>query len=80
MRRPLSAFAYRVGFQGLGVLTPLTVHGISLLTRRRSRRWSLAAAAATLAGGYLLRSVCVFAGNASARRPKDYLRFTQLNR
>ncbi|HKA56931.1 MAG TPA: NrfD/PsrC family molybdoenzyme membrane anchor subunit [Candidatus Binatia bacterium] len=80
VRQPLSAFAYRAGFQGLGVLTPLTVHGISLLTRRRSRRWSIAAAVATLAGGYLLRSAFVFAGNASARQPKDYLRFTQPNR
>jgi formate dehydrogenase iron-sulfur subunit len=75
-----SACAYRVGFRGLGVLTPLTVYGISLFTRRRSRRWSIAAAVATLAGGYLLRSVSVFAGNTSARRPRDYLRFTQPRR
>lgn len=67
---------YRLGFQGVGVIAPLVIHGVSLLTRRRSRRWSLVAAVATLAGGYLLRSTLISAGNASARQPEEYFRFT----
>jgi len=78
LQHPLTAIAYRVGFREIGVLVPLTIHGISLLTRRRSRRWSILAAIATLAGGYLLRSVIVAAGNASTHPPQDYFRFTQL--
>jgi formate-dependent nitrite reductase membrane component NrfD len=77
LQHPLPAIAYRVGFREMGLLVPLTIHGISLLTRRRSRRWSLLAAITTLAGGYLLRSVIVAAGNASTRSPQDYFRFTQ---
>ena len=71
------ATAYRVGFQGLGILVPLAIHGVSVLTGRRSRRWSVAAALATLAGGYLLRTIIVRAGNTSAQRPRDYFSITQ---
>jgi formate-dependent nitrite reductase membrane component NrfD len=71
------AQAYR-GYKRLGVAAPLIIHGLRLLTRRRrSKGWSIAAAVATLAGGYILRSVILSAGKASARRPEDYFRFTQ---
>ncbi len=69
--------AYRYGYKGLGVVAPLIVHGIGLFLHRRSSRWSLAAAAATLAGSYLLRSIIVSAGNTSAQRAADYFRLTQ---
>jgi hypothetical protein len=48
-----------------------------LLAGRRSRRLSLAAAAATLAGGYIMRSVMLAAGRRSAQRPRDYFRYTE---
>jgi hypothetical protein len=72
-----TATAYRLGFQGLGVLVPLLLHGLNLLRRRPARALSRLAAMATLAGGYILRSVLVAAGRASARRPADYFYFTQ---
>jgi formate-dependent nitrite reductase membrane component NrfD len=71
------ATAYRAGYKGLGVAAPLFIHGFAALGGRRSRRWSIAACAATLAGGYLLRSVLLAAGRESVKRPQDYFRFTQ---
>jgi formate-dependent nitrite reductase membrane component NrfD len=72
-----TAMAYRFGFHGLGVLVPVLIHSVSLLRRRRSRRLSVGAAMATLAGGFIFRSVLVSAGRAAAQRPADYFRFTQ---
>ena len=77
LRQARTAAAYRLGFGGLGIMAPLILHGINLLTRRRSRATSIVAAVATLAGGYLLRSTLISAGNQSAQRAHDYLRFTQ---
>ena len=75
-QQPMRA-AYDYGYKGLGVVAPLIIHGISLFFHHRSSRWSLAAAAATLAGSYLLRSIVVSVGNTSAQRAEDYLRYTQ---
>jgi protein NrfD len=75
-RQPISA-AYRFGVLGLGVLAPLVVHAVQMLTGRHSRRASGLAAIATLIGGFILRAVMIFAGNDSARRPEDYFTFTQ---
>jgi formate-dependent nitrite reductase membrane component NrfD len=77
LRQQPTAAAYRAGFWGLGLLLPLAVHGTGLLTRRHSQTASTLADIATLAGGYMLRSAVVSAGNASARRPEDYFRITQ---
>jgi formate-dependent nitrite reductase membrane component NrfD len=77
LRQQPTATAYRVGFYGLGVLTPLLLHGVHRLTPRRSRAVAALASVATLAGGFMLRSVLIAAGNASAQRPDDYFRFTQ---
>jgi len=71
------AIAYRAGYKTLGIAAPLLVHGLSVATGRRSRRASMCAAAATLSGGYLLRSVIVHAGRDSARRPEDYFQVTE---
>lgn len=68
---------YRAGFQVLGLAAPLAVHAALALRRRPLHKASLVAAAATLAGGYLLRHVIVSAGNRSARRPRDYFRSAQ---
>jgi len=56
---------------------PLLVHGVTLATGRRSPRASMFAAAATLIGGYFLRSVIVHAGRDSARRAEDYFQVTE---
>lgn len=77
LRQPATAAAYRVGFWGLGLLLPLLGHGTSKLRRRRSQTASTLADLATLAGGYMLRSVLVSAGNASAQYPEAYFRITQ---
>jgi formate-dependent nitrite reductase membrane component NrfD len=71
-----TATAYRAGYKGLGIAVPLLIHGVSVATGRRSRRASMFAAAATLIGGYFLRSVIVHAGRDSARRPEDYFQVT----
>jgi protein NrfD len=71
------ATVYQAGYKGLGLIAPLVIHGLGMLTGRRSRTWSAAAAIATLAGGYILRSVIVYAGKESANRPEDYFHFTQ---
>ena len=58
-------------------LPPLLLHIVHRLTQRRSRTMSTLASVATLVGGYMLRSVLISAGNASAQRPDDYFQFTQ---
>jgi formate-dependent nitrite reductase membrane component NrfD len=69
--------AYRIGALGLGVGVPLALNAAQIAARRPSRAVAMLAALAALAGGFVLRAVLVFAGNASGRRPEDYLRFTQ---
>ena len=69
--------AWRIGVLGLGILSPLILHGVEALAGRTSPKVSTLAALAALAGGFILRAVLVFGGNASARRPEDYLRLSQ---
>ena len=76
LKKPPTAIAYRAGYKLLGIAVPLLVHGVSIATGRRSRRSSICAAAATLIGGYFLRSVIVRAGKDSARRPEYYFHIT----
>jgi formate-dependent nitrite reductase membrane component NrfD len=73
----LTSTAGRWGVLGLGVLVPLLLRLAGLRDERRSRSTSILAALATLAGGYLMRAVLVFAGNQSARRPREYFWFTR---
>jgi formate-dependent nitrite reductase membrane component NrfD len=73
---PIAA-AYRVGYKGLGLIAPLALKSWTMLSRRRSCRWSLAAAAATLLGGYIMRSAILAAGRKSARNPQEYFRYTR---
>jgi protein NrfD len=77
LKREPIATAYRAGYKGVGLITPMIIHGLGMLTGRRSRTWSAMAALATLAGGYILRSVVLFAGRDSANRPEDYFHFTR---
>jgi protein NrfD len=80
LAQPLKQHSIAAGYRGykaLAIATPLIVHGLGILAHRRSRRSSIIAAIASLAGGYLLRSVILSAGKASAKRPQDYFRFTE---
>jgi formate-dependent nitrite reductase membrane component NrfD len=74
---PRLAAGYRLGAVGLGVVGPLMVHALHVLTGREARRLSILADAATLVGGYILRAVLVFAGQESGRRPEDYFRIAR---
>lgn len=67
---------YHAGYKTLGIAVPLILHGLGTMTSRRSSRQSIAAAVATLIGGYVLRSILVQAGKDSAKRPEDYLTVT----
>jgi hypothetical protein len=71
------ARAYRFGVIGLGILVPLAIHAVQVLTGRRSPLATKLADASALAGGFVQRAVMTFGGNDSAERPRDYFRFTQ---
>jgi protein NrfD len=78
-RQPIAG-AYRFGVLGLGISAPLIAHAVNLLSRRDMRGLAVAAAVATLIGGFVQRAVMIFAGNDSALRPTDYFKFTQADR
>lgn len=73
---PLAA-PYRFGVLGLGILVPLGVHLLQVLTGRELRAASAAASMAALLGGYTQRAVLLLAGKRSADRPTDYFRLAQ---
>jgi protein NrfD len=56
---------------------PLICYGLSSVMPQHSRKLSITAALGVLAGGLLMRSVIMNAGNSSAQRPRDYFSFTQ---
>lgn len=68
---------HKVGVIGIGAALPTAIHAAGQLRGRRSRRGTIIAAVATLAGVFAERAVIVFGSNESARRPADYLGFTQ---
>lgn len=68
---------YRFGMIGMGAIVPVAIHAAQQLSGRRSRRASIVAAVATLAGVLIERAVIIYGGNDSARRATDYLHFTQ---
>jgi protein NrfD len=65
--------AHKLGVLTLGNALPLALHALG----RRGARASIAASLAVLAGGFLMRSVILHAGNRSAQRPADYFRSAQ---
>ena len=77
LRRQPFPRAWAVGVIGLGIAAPLAAHTVELVSRQPSRRVANTAAVLTLLGGFLLRAVFVFSGNAAARRPQHYFRVTQ---
>ena len=77
--KPVLAMTYRFGVLGLGILVPLAIHAVHVITGRRSPWASKLADASALAGGFAQRAVLTFGGNTSAEQAKDYFRFTQPN-
>ncbi len=73
---PTYAPGYRAA-ELLGNVLPLALYGLDRLVFRRSGRLSRPASVALIAGSAALRQVIMYAGNESARRPRDYLAFTQ---
>lgn len=57
----------------LAVAVPLACHGLKALAPRHAGSLSLIAAVSTLAGTALARYVDLYAGKASAKKPRDYL-------
>jgi formate-dependent nitrite reductase membrane component NrfD len=72
LEQPPLRMAHQGAALGLGIIAPLLVHALQLLTRREMRTASTAASVAVLAGGYALRAVVIMAGKRSAERPRDY--------
>lgn len=77
LRRPAMGGAFFGGALGAGIVAPLLIHAAQLRTGRRSQAAATLAALLTLAGGLALRTVLIFAGNASATRARDYFTITQ---
>jgi formate-dependent nitrite reductase membrane component NrfD len=69
--------SYRVGVMGLGVIVPVVVHVIQLVSRRDLPGLSAVAALAALAGGYAQRVAIIMAGKHSAENAHEYLQITQ---
>ena len=70
---------YRMG-SALSVAIPLACHALNLISGRRSRALSIAAAVSVLAGTALTRYAYLEAGKASAKRADDYLHYTREER
>ncbi|SEP72771.1 Formate-dependent nitrite reductase, membrane component NrfD [Faunimonas pinastri] len=73
---PATATAYRAATV-IGVGVPLFCLGVSLLSGRHSRRLSLTASLATLAGGLLMRKAVMQAGENSANNSAISLTFAR---
>ena len=72
LEEPPLAVPYRGGAFGLGILLPLAIHFLQVITHRELRTLSMVASIAALTGGYAQRAVLVLAGKHSAERPTDY--------
>src|SRR5579883_252033 len=77
-RLPPQSSVASLGIAALCEAAPLVLYGLSRGPGASARRLSLLASVAVLAGGLLMRVAILKAGNASAKRPTDYFRMTQL--
>ena len=68
--------AYDLGAVAIGAGVPVLHHVESMIKPKQPSRPALVIPLAVLAGGFLLRHILLRAGNVSAKRPKDYFRFT----
>jgi formate-dependent nitrite reductase membrane component NrfD len=81
LHRPLEAppfqLAYRLGALGLGIVCPLVIHLLQVLSGRELRALGTFAALSALVGGYCQRAVLILAGKRSADDPHDAFRLAQ---
>jgi formate-dependent nitrite reductase membrane component NrfD len=68
--------AYDLGAVAIGAGVPMLDHVEKMIESKQPPRPPLVISLAVLAGGFLLRHVLLRAGSVSAKRPKDYFRFT----
>jgi formate-dependent nitrite reductase membrane component NrfD len=68
---------YRLGAEIAGTLAPIGLYAANRLLTRRSGRLALPASLGVIIGSLALRMTILYAGNASARRPRDYFALTQ---
>jgi protein NrfD len=68
---------YVIGVLLFGNVAPLVLYILINLDGEATGILALAASVCVLCGGLLMRGAILLAGNESARRPQDYLRFTQ---
>ncbi len=66
-----------IGIKGVGIKLPLLLRLLNVVSHGRFAALSTVASVGTLIGGLLLRALFVFAGNESAKRPRDYFQLTQ---
>ena len=76
LHRPWGA-VHQLGAIGLGAAVPVALYAGTFASRRPRPRLMLGAALAVLAGSFLLRLSVIGAGNDSAHRPRQSLRFAQ---
>jgi hypothetical protein len=69
---------YLFGVLLFGNVAPLVLYILINLYGESTGVLALAASVCVLCGGFLMRGAVLLAGNESARRPQDYLRFTQV--
>jgi hypothetical protein len=68
---------YVIGVLLFGNVAPLVLYILVNLYGEATGILALAASVCVLCGGFLMRGAILLAGNESARRPQDYLRFAQ---
>lgn len=64
-----------VALLAVGCVLPMACHLVNKAAGRRSRTLSVLASLGILAGTYIAKASIIRAGNESADRPRDYLRF-----
>src|SRR6185437_15818418 len=61
-----------------GTAAPVGIYALNRLRGERTQPgWAIAASVALLAGSFMMRAAILHAGNASAKRPRDYFRLTR---
>jgi hypothetical protein len=67
---------YVVGVLVIGLCAPIALYILAAVDPGAAAPASIAASICVLCGGLLMRGVILLAGNESAKRPRDYFRFT----
>lgn len=77
LEEPPTKAVYRFGALGLGIIAPLGIHAVQLLTGRQIAALTIVSALATLTGGFIERAMIVLRGPVSTQRAGDYFHLAQ---